>query len=99
MASGGGLCSRQETRMLIEMQLHWNKEFNRKQSTNGPSLETSNMISGTYYLEKEDLLFRGADLVLSASFDNLETEISPFRVQSLYQDEMNHVVRVPISLH
>lgn len=57
------------------------------------------MISGTYYLEKEDLPFRGADLVLSASFDNLETEISPFRVQSLYQDEMNHVERVSISLH
>lgn len=37
--------------------------------------------------------------MLSASFDNLETEISRFRVQSLYQDEMNHVERIPISLH
>lgn len=85
--------------MQIKMQLHWNKEFNRSQSTGGPSLEASNVISDTCYLENKDLLFRGAGLVLLDSTDNLDTEISPFRAQSLYQDEINHIVKVPTSLH
>lgn len=76
--------------------LHWNKECNRKQSTGGPSLEASNVISDIHYLENGDLIFRGADRVLPGSFDNLETKISPFRAKCLYQDEMNHIVKLRI---
>lgn len=52
--------------MQIKMQLYWNKELYGTQSTRGPSLKGSNVISDTCCLENKDLLFRVADLVLSA---------------------------------
>lgn len=94
-----GLYSREVTRTWIKKQFHWTKEFNKEQSTGGLLLEASNVISDTCCLENKGLLFRGADLVLSAPFDNLETPISPFRAKCLHQEETNHVVKVPISLH
>lgn len=57
------------------------------------------MISDIHYLGNGDLIFQGADRVLSGSFDNPETEISTFRVKSLYQDEMYRIVKLPLFSH
>lgn len=86
--------------MQIKMQLCWNKELYRKQSTSGPLLKASNVISDTCYLEKKDLLFRVADLVLSV----FQPPLIIWKHQrdlvehNPHQDEKNHKVKVPISL-
>lgn len=82
------------------MQLYWNKELYRKQSTSGPLLKASNVISDIFYLENKALLFRVADLVLSAFQPPLIIwkQQSDLVEHNPYQDEKNHTVKVPISL-